>query len=341
MTTLQKAIIGVALAAAVGADVYEARLTSHLREQLQTFQRQQAPLAAQVQQLTRERDGVSNRLAQAASGTAGKTFGWEVVEAPDYRQYIANLRAVGCPEETIRDIIRADVRQLYEQKKKKLRQQAPKVDYWKGTTQHFIRGAGQEQWGQMPGLEAERNATLRSLGIEPDYKLDTVKQADDTAFLELDFLQDENKKAQVLAIEKEFSNRVAMRTGNEPADGGYKQWKKEADDALRRILTPEELFQYQLRTSSTASDLRSKVEGFNPTEQEYIAVFKLRKAFDEGFPAGRFFSETEAEQAKRAEAEKQMQEQIKQALGAERYADYEMARDNDFQHVLSSPKTSS
>jgi hypothetical protein len=187
----------------------------------------------------------------------------------------------------------------------------------------------------MPALESERKALLRSLGIEPDYKLDTVKQADDLKFLELDFLQDENKKAQILAINKEFANRMVMRTGNEPDDGRYEQWKKEAADALRRVLTPEELFQYQLRASSTASDMRRSIEGFNPTEQEYIAVFELRKAFDDEFPADRFWSMTETERAKRTGAEKQMKEQIQQTLGAQRYADYEMAQDYRFQQMLS------
>ena len=32
-------------------------------------------------------------------------FSWRDVESPDYPVYIANLRAIGCPEQTIRDII--------------------------------------------------------------------------------------------------------------------------------------------------------------------------------------------------------------------------------------------
>src|SRR3569623_2104048 len=34
---------------------------------------------------------------------------WSHVESPDYATYIANLRSIGCPEQTIRDIIIADV----------------------------------------------------------------------------------------------------------------------------------------------------------------------------------------------------------------------------------------
>src|SRR4051812_6817760 len=35
-------------------------------------------------------------------------FSWKEVESPDYPTYIANLRDIGCPEPTIRDIIIAD-----------------------------------------------------------------------------------------------------------------------------------------------------------------------------------------------------------------------------------------
>ena len=62
MTTLQKTIIGVALAAAVGAGIYQARETWSLRTQLQTVEQQQGPLTAQIAQLTGERDDAARSL---------------------------------------------------------------------------------------------------------------------------------------------------------------------------------------------------------------------------------------------------------------------------------------
>src|SRR6267154_3522550 len=44
-------------------------------------------------------------------------FSWQEVESPDYPTYIANLRSIGCPEQTIRDIIIADVNALYSRKR--------------------------------------------------------------------------------------------------------------------------------------------------------------------------------------------------------------------------------
>ena len=58
--------------------------------------------------------------AAAAPAASSQKFDWRLVESEDYRKYIANLRAIGCPEETIRDIITADVNKLYESKRKEL-----------------------------------------------------------------------------------------------------------------------------------------------------------------------------------------------------------------------------
>src|SRR5437868_6595498 len=41
---------------------------------------------------------------------------WKDVESSDYKTFIANLRATGCPEETLRDIVIADINKLYSQK---------------------------------------------------------------------------------------------------------------------------------------------------------------------------------------------------------------------------------
>jgi len=63
MTTLQKTLVTVTVAALAGAGIYEARQAAQLREQNQTPQQSQAPLAEQNRQLQRERDNATNRLA--------------------------------------------------------------------------------------------------------------------------------------------------------------------------------------------------------------------------------------------------------------------------------------
>jgi RNA polymerase sigma factor (sigma-70 family) len=63
MTTLQKTVITAAFVAAAGTGIFEARQAAHLRDQVQTLQQQQAPLAEQIQQSLSALNGATNRLA--------------------------------------------------------------------------------------------------------------------------------------------------------------------------------------------------------------------------------------------------------------------------------------
>ncbi len=70
MTTLQKTIIGAALAIAVGTGIYEGGRMMQLRDRLQTLQQQQAPLREHIQRLQRERDQATGGLAALREETA-------------------------------------------------------------------------------------------------------------------------------------------------------------------------------------------------------------------------------------------------------------------------------
>ena len=63
MTTLQKTVITATLAIVAGVGIYEVHQNSQLREQNQTLQQQQAPLAEQIQQWQRGYEDATNRLA--------------------------------------------------------------------------------------------------------------------------------------------------------------------------------------------------------------------------------------------------------------------------------------
>jgi hypothetical protein len=67
MTTLQKTVITITIAAAIGTGVYQARQASTLRRQVQVLQQEQAPAAAQLTQLQAENERLSNLVAQASA----------------------------------------------------------------------------------------------------------------------------------------------------------------------------------------------------------------------------------------------------------------------------------
>lgn len=70
MTALQKILVSVAIAAAIGAGIYEARQASRLRDEVQTLKAQQVPLNEQVAQLQEERDKATNIAAALSAENA-------------------------------------------------------------------------------------------------------------------------------------------------------------------------------------------------------------------------------------------------------------------------------
>ena len=63
MTAFPKAIVGTALAVAMGTGIYQARETSSLRTQLQAVEQQQRPLVEQIGQLTSKREEAARSWA--------------------------------------------------------------------------------------------------------------------------------------------------------------------------------------------------------------------------------------------------------------------------------------
>ena len=267
---------------------------------------------------------------RAPHAEAPKPFHWQSLENSDYKQYAANLRAVGCPEETIRDIIRADVTKLYEEKKRQVRRDSPKWEYWKDDQQQLIRGIGREAWTGMLALDEERDSVLRTLGIEPDQRKKQIKE-DNIFEWTLEFL-DDAKKNQILRLRNELNDKLAARAPGSLDVQGIEMLVKQKEDSIHALLTPEEALQYDLRLSSTASTTRQQLQGFEPTEAEFVSLFKLRKAFDDEY-GPKPGNEAAVDPARRQQAEKELKEQIKQTLGEQRYSEYELVQNPGFQSI--------
>ena len=75
----------------------------------------QAPRPLQGADRTNAAAGYSERQLSQSSLSSSLTkrpgLDWRQVESGDYVTYVKNLRASGCPEQTIRDIVSADVMQ--------------------------------------------------------------------------------------------------------------------------------------------------------------------------------------------------------------------------------------
>ena len=95
--------------------------------------------------------------APQPSGAELETFRWnQLVSAGDYRTYIANLRAIGCPEPTIEDIVRGDAARAFSWERREL----------------GLDGTGAGPWSR--SREMQLAASL--LGVHPPAGTTTVAQ---------------------------------------------------------------------------------------------------------------------------------------------------------------------
>src|SRR5262249_43095041 len=109
---------------------------------------------------------------------------------------------------------------------------------------------------------------------------------------------------------------------------------RELRSALAAVLSPAELEEYDLRSSNTGRSMRSDLIAFNPTEEEFRAIFKLRQAFDEQF--NNFYGPgmpSQEQMRQRSDAQNLLNDQIKPLLGSDRGADYERAINYDYRRA--------
>ena len=274
---------------------------------------------------------------QVVTNTVVKQMMWETVEASSYLDYIDNLRRIGCPEETIRDIILADVNKLYKTKRREAIGQK-KFEYWKSPTK-FRVWMSKENIEATNELNAERDELLKQLGIESSLESEISQILNPLGQL-LGFLP-EQKQLAVLKEMQSIKTRVAELSEDGELDMvTMQQAGKDMRKSIKGMLSEEEYTNYLLRTSPTAKQMRRQIAGFDPTEDEFLSVFKLNHTFSESYDAE--YGVTPDENAEHRDQRKadreQLNEQIRQALGDERYADYERAQDYKFQEIRRSLK---
>ncbi|MCX8090501.1 MAG: hypothetical protein N3I86_06120 [Verrucomicrobiae bacterium] len=273
--------------------------------------------------------------AEAAAARPAQPFDWRMVESADYKQYIANLRAIGCPEETIRDIIIADVNKLFASRRESLHTSTNRFEYWKAGN-FFSAMFDPERIEKEQALAREKRELLKELlGSVPEEKLDLFAGFNPLERL-LDFLPAQKQTAVFEVFQKMQAQMMRGFRGGAPDGedlGRMQRAQKEMEAELAKILTPQELEEYQLRLSPTAMAMRMQLASFEPTEQEFRQIFALRKKFDDQFNPMAIASMDEAERERMNSARRDMEQQLKNILGDARYAEYERSQDWAYQSI--------
>ncbi|MBI3876632.1 MAG: hypothetical protein HY300_11900 [Verrucomicrobia bacterium] len=274
------------------------------------------------------------QTAQAPVAQKTPALTWAALESADYKVYMKNLRAFGCPEETIRDIIIADVHKLYSRKRAALSKPEP-FKFWQAEPRPDD-DASRARREKVRALQKEEDAVLAEL-FGPDWRSAASQSSSDADFDERFFGGlPEEKREKVRAIDERFTEEIAevyLRSGGDELSSEEKRklrdLKQQQRQALAAALTPAELEEYEARNSETAQHLRDTLAGQNWSKEDFLSVFRLQQAFDEKFGEG-----SAASRADRMQAEQELQAKLKAALGEQRYAGFQRGQDPDYQDLF-------
>jgi hypothetical protein len=251
----------------------------------------------------------------APTTNASPPFSWNQIESADYRQYIANLRAVGCPEQVIRDIVMADLNQAFATRFAEIWK--PEVrEYWQKSKREQL---SPEQEKQLMALDKEKSAVVQELlGVRLE-----GQQWINTVFLQvygneqnLLFLPADKREAALQALaDGEFEKKAdELRVRRGYSNIADQKLHQEAQRLLARVLTTAELEEFRLRASPAANGLRSELQYFNCTPEEFRQLMDAREsATDKNF--GDLADRTAAT------------DQVRKLLGDERAKEFERVSD--------------
>lgn len=263
-------------------------------------------------------------------------FSWSEIESTDYPTYIANLRRIGCPKQTIRDIIIADVNALYA---RKLATDVitPEQQWWRSAPDpEVVREAA----AKTRALDQERRALLTRL-LGPDWEAGDLanlpRPSHPGVVLDgavLGVLPPDVKHAVQDVSAHAFDRMQAyIRTqslaGEAPDPIELAKLRQQTRDELAGILTPPQLEEYLLRYSQNANNLRhalGQLQYFDATPEEFRALFQATDPIDQQLQLLPDNNDP-GTVAQRNSLLQQRENAIKSALDPGRYQEYVLLHD--------------
>ncbi|MEO5804284.1 MAG: hypothetical protein ABIR24_12215 [Verrucomicrobiota bacterium] len=264
-----------------------------------------------------------------------QNFTWEEVESDNYVTYIKNLRDIGCPDATIRDIIVADVDERFAHRRTT---EIVSADHQWWTSEPDL-DAIQNAAGKLKVLETERRALLtRLLGSGWETASNPLPPPTRTGVsLTGPILGDldPQTKTAVYDIAANTQQKIEAyqegqrKAGKEIDPAELAKLRQESRSELAKVLDPAQMEEFLLRYSNTAFQMRSELRGLEMTSEEFRALFHSRDSIEQQNEIN-YSGDDPVKLRRRQELETQRETVLEAALGKERYANYILSRDPIF-----------
>jgi hypothetical protein len=260
------------------------------------------------------------------AGVDAKT--WNNLQTGDVKVLADRLRAAGFPPAVVRAVIAALVDEKYAAQRKALLAKQDETPYWQRSSFGYdsklmsaLRELNKEERNELKGLlgsdglpnSDERLAwQRRQFG---DLSTDKAEQMQAIMSDYGELRSDIYTKANGVML-SEDREKIALLEKEQRAD-------------LAAVLTPQELENYELRSSTTANQIRSQLSIFKPTESEFRALFQATRAAEAQYGSLTNAGPTNQEQA--TKLRESILAGLQSQLSPERFAELKQATDPKYQ----------
>jgi hypothetical protein len=253
--------------------------------------------------------------------------GWPEFQSGDFTGLVARLRAAGFPPSIVRAIVTTAVAERYNERRRALLPRpVVAAEYWKNPrpnapfdlkAQAALRELGREQTKLLkellgPDFNRPDNdewflaSQRRQFGDLPPEKIDQLRKIS----------SDYND-----LTAKVHEDSLGIMLPEDRAKLALLEREQRAD--LERLLSPDELLDYDLRNSRAANVVRGRLGRFEVTEEEFRALYAAQQSADEqNSPAGLPPPGPIRDRGAALDA------QFRSVLGDERYAEFKRANES-------------
>ncbi|HUR56981.1 MAG TPA: hypothetical protein VM029_04695 [Opitutaceae bacterium] len=268
------------------------------------------------------------RSAAAATANAVDRETWMKLTAGDMAAVRERLKADGYPPSLQRAILAALIAEKFAARHQAIADMINAQPWWRGnlygsavgakviTARQAVQREEKEMLDQLLGADSGATAYSRAKQARQNGDLTPEKASE---------------LSRILSDYNELMQEVRNAAGNillpeDRAQLALLEKERRAD--IAKLLSADELFEYDLRSSPTAGQLRMTLSAFNPTDDEYRAIFRVQFPFDSRYGSPELMS-AEQMRARRAE-QGDLVNQIRSVLTPERFAEYQQKTDNAY-----------
>lgn len=285
------------------------------------------------------RAAADRRAAEQARAAASQAKLWSALTTDDLHALVARLRAAGFPPGVVRGIVTAQVQGRFSARMNELVRTMEETPYWRPAPTSSYNNP--KLFEQRQQVYRDRTKLLRELlgpdlyaGAGTDRTEIQRRQFGNLPQEKIDLIQRINEDyAEMQAQVRAAAQGITLPEDREKLV--LLDREKRAD--LAAILAPQELEDYEMRTSPAASRLRSAMTYMNATEDEFRTIFRIQRQFESQlYPpsAGGFVSMTTELMQQRRDVTNQMQAQVNAALGEMRGSEFARASNYEFQQLV-------